>query len=263
MSVKMPALFIGHGSPMNAIEPSHYTRAWQEIAAALPVPRAVLCISAHWYTHGTAITAMSRPRTIHDFYGFPPALFQCQYPAPGDPALAQHVQELLQPTTVLADHEWGLDHGTWSVLLYLLPSATVPVLQLSIDGELSFAEHYQLGQRLAPLRDEGVLILGSGNVVHNLRSIQRDSDAPAFNWATEFNDSVRAAIVAHDHAALMDMSRHGQAARHSVPTPEHYLPLLYVLATQSDDENVTIPVDGVDMGSISMLSALVGDAAPN
>jgi 4,5-DOPA dioxygenase extradiol len=258
MSGVMPVLFLGHGSPMNAIEPNRYTAIWAELGASLPHPRAVLCVSAHWYTDGTGVTAMARPRTIHDFYGFPQALFDCQYPAPGDPPLAARVQALMRPTSVLADQDWGLDHGAWSVLKFMYPEATVPVVQLSLDGSLSLAQHYELAKRLAPLRDEGVLILGSGNVVHNLRQIQRTPDAAAVDWATSFNAAVRSAVLERDHAALTDLSRYGAAAKHSVPTPEHYLPLLYVLALQRDHEAATVPVDGVDMGSVSMLSALVG-----
>jgi 4,5-DOPA dioxygenase extradiol len=254
----MPALFLGHGSPMNAIEPNRYTAIWSQLGASLPRPRAVLCVSAHWYTNGTGVTAMPQPRTIHDFYGFPQALFDCQYPAPGDPQLAAHVQQLLSPTHVIADQEWGLDHGAWSVLKFMYPDATVPVVQLSLDGRLSLAQHYELAKRLAPLRDADILILGSGNVVHNLRRMQRDSDAAAFEWATAFNTVVRGAIASREHATLLDLSAHGAAARYSVPTPEHYLPLLYVLALQRADEPTGLPVDGIDMGSISMLSVRVG-----
>jgi 4,5-DOPA dioxygenase extradiol len=258
MSGTMPALFLGHGSPMNAIEPNRYATVWAGLGTSLPRPRAILCVSAHWYTNGTGVTAMAQPRTIHDFYGFPQALFDCQYPAPGDPQLAARVQQLLRPTPVVADQEWGLDHGAWSVLKFMYPEATVPVIQLSLDGSLSLTQHYELAKRLAPLRDEGVLILGSGNVVHNLRRMQRDGDAAAFEWATAFSTVVRNAIAKHAHATLLDLSAHGAAASYSVPTPEHYLPLLYVLALQRADELVSLPVDGIDMGSIGMLSALVG-----
>ncbi len=259
MSGRVPALFIGHGSPMNAIEPNRYTPIWSQLGASLPRPRAVLCVSAHWYTNGIGVTAMAQPRTIHDFYGFPQALFDCQYPAPGDPQLAARVQTLLHPATVIADQEWGLDHGSWTVLKFMYPDANVPVVQLSLDGNLSLAQHYELAKRLAPLRDEGVLILGSGNVVHNLRRMQRDANATAFDWATAFNTTVRTAIANREHATLLDLSAHGVAASYSVPTPEHYLPLLYVLAQQRTDEQASLPVDGIDMGSMSMLSVLVGN----
>jgi 4,5-DOPA dioxygenase extradiol len=258
MNARMPALFLGHGSPMNAIEANHYAPIWSALGQQLPRPRAVLCISAHWYTRGIGVTAMQRPRTIHDFYGFPQALFDCQYPAPGDPGLAARVQQLLLPSAAVADHEWGLDHGAWSVLKFLYPQADVPVVQLSLDGALTAGAHYDLARRLAPLRDAGVLILGSGNVVHNLRSMQRTPDARAFDWATSFAASVREAIVNHDHAPLQDLARFGSAAQFSVPTPEHFLPLLYVLAVQRPDEAAEFPVDGIDLGSISMLSVLVG-----
>lgn len=258
MNKPLPALFVGHGTPMNAIESNRYTDAWRKLAGEFPPPRAIVCVSAHWYTDGTGVTAMSAPRTIHDFYGFPPALYECRYPAPGDAALAQRVQQLLQPTTVLADAEWGLDHGTWSVLMHLYPEARIPVIQLSLDGTLTPQQHYQLAQRLSPLRDEGVLVLGSGNVVHNLRRMSRQPGAPAYDWAVQFNEVVRSAILQNDHQSLIDYSGHGSAALASVPTPEHYLPLLYVLALQRSGERASVPVDGIEMGSISMLCTLIG-----
>jgi len=251
MSGLMPALFIGHGSPMQAIEPTRYTAAWRQLADALPRPQAILCISAHWYVPDTAVTAGRAPRTIHDFYGFPPALYQCQYPAPGDPALAQQVQQLLQPQPVGLASGWGLDHGSWSVLRYMYPEATLPVLQLSVNATLPPAVHYELGRRLAPLRQQGVLVLGSGDVVHNLRRMQREAGAPPV-WAERFNDFVRSAIVAGDHAALIDYATHTDAAL-AVPTPEHYLPLLYVLGTRQEAERATVPVDGIEAGTVSML----------
>jgi 4,5-DOPA dioxygenase extradiol len=256
----MPALFIGHGSPMNAIEPGPATAAWSALAAALPRPRAILCISAHWYTRGTGVTAMERPPTIHDFQGFPQALFDCQYPAPGDPQLARRVQQLLAPTAVVADQQWGLDHGTWSVLLYMYPAADIPVVQLSIDATLGNEQHYALAQQLRPLRDAGVLLLGSGNVVHNLRRMQRRVDAPAADWAAGFETLVRDAILANDHAALIDYENHGEAAQLSIPTPEHYLPLLYVLAQQQGAEAVSVPYTRIENSSLSMLCAQVGTA---
>ena len=256
----MPALFIGHGSPMNAIEPGPATAAWKALADTLPRPRAILCVSAHWLTRGTGVTAMTRPRTIHDFYGFPRELFACQYPAPGDPALAERVRQQLAPTDAVADQQWGLDHGTWSVLLHMYPAADIPVVQLSLDGTLTNAQHYALAQRLQPLRDDGVLILGSGNVVHNLRLMQRAPDAPAAPWAEDFEARVHDAILAHDHASLVDYERHGEPARLSVPTSEHYLPLLYVLGQRRDGEAVTVPFTRMEYGSISMLCAQVGAA---
>lgn len=256
----MPALFIGHGSPMNAIEPGPATAAWRELAAALPRPRAILCVSAHWYTRGTGVTAMAQPQTIHDFYGFPPALYACRYPAPGDPVLAARVQQLLAPTPVAADEQWGLDHGSWSVLLYMYPQADVPVLQLSIDGELGAAEHVALARRLQPLRDEGVLILGSGNVVHNLRRMVRAIDAPAAPWASRFEDLVRQAWLERDDQSLIDTARHGEDATLSIPTPEHYLPLLYVLGQRRDGDAVSVPFTRIENSTLSMLCAQVGAA---
>jgi 4,5-DOPA dioxygenase extradiol len=258
MTPRQPALFIGHGSPMQAIEPSRYTAAWEQLGRTLPRPRAIVVVSAHWYTNGTAVTTATQPATIHDFYGFPAALYQLQYPARGDAALAARVQELLAPAQVRADTQWGLDHGSWSVLRYMYPAADVPTLQLSIDANLAPRAHYQLGRRLGALRAEGILILGSGNVVHNLRALQSSAAAPALAWAAEFNDAVRAAVLAGEHETLIDYLAMGSAAQLSVPTAEHYLPLLYVLGTQSGEDTVSIPIDGIDLGAISMLSAQLG-----
>ena len=258
MNRRYPALFIGHGSPMQAIEPSRYTAAWELLGRTLPRPRAIVVVSAHWVTNGTAVTTAAQPATIHDFYGFPAALYQLQYPARGDVALAAQVQGLLSPTQVRADTEWGLDHGSWSVLRYMYPAADIPTVQLSIDANLAPRAHYQLGRQLGALRDEGVLILGSGNVVHNLRALQYSATAPVLPWAAEFNDTLRAAVLAGEHATLIDYPSMGSAARMSVPTPEHYLPLLYVLGTQSGDDAVSIPIDGLDLGAISMLCVQLG-----
>ncbi len=258
MTTRHPALFIGHGSPMMAIEPSRYTAAWERLGRTLPRPRAIVVVSAHWYTNGTAVTTVTQPATIHDFYGFPAALYALQYPARGDAQLAAQLQELLAPTTVRADTEWGLDHGSWSVLRYMYPAADIPTLQLSIDANAAPRAHYDLGRNLSSLRDAGVLILGSGNVVHNLRALQGDAAAPALAWASEFNDAVRAAVLAGTHEILIDYKALGSAARLSVPTAEHYLPLLYVLGTQTGEDAVSIPVDGIDLGSISMLCVQLG-----
>lgn len=257
---RMPALFLGHGSPMNAIEPGPATAAWKALADALPRPRAILCVSAHWLTRGTGVTAMTQPRTLHDFHGFPQSLFDCQYPALGDPALAARVQQMLAPANIVAEQHWGLDHGAWSVLLHMYPAADIPVVQLSLDGTLNSGQHYELAQRLQPVRDDGVLVVGSGNVVHNLRRMQRAPDAPAAEWATDFEQSVHDAIVGHDHAALVDYERFGEPARLSVPTAEHYLPLLYVLAQRRDGEAASVPYRGIEHGTISMLCAQVGSA---
>lgn len=258
----MPALFIGHGSPMNALERNAYTEAWRALGASLPQPKAVLCVSAHWLTRGLAVTAMPQPRTIHDFGGFPRELFAVQYPAPGAPALAARVAELLAPLPVAQDQSWGLDHGAWSVLVHLFPDAEVPVLQLSLDASQPEAFHYALGQKLATLREEGVLILGSGNVVHNLRTLQWHGGA-AYGWAAQFNDWARARILAGEHQALIDWRSQGEAGRLSVPTTEHYWPLLPVLGAQRPGETAEIVADGIEMGSISMLAVRVGaPAAP-
>ena len=252
----MPVVFFGHGSPMNTLARNAYTEAWRKIGEAIPAPKAIVCVSAHWYTEGTAVTAMNRPRTIHDFYGFPQSLFDVQYPAPGKPELARRVRELLAPVDVALDDSWGLDHGTWSVLKHVYPQADIPVVQLSIDGTQPPQHHYETARRLAPLRDEGILVAGSGNVVHNLRLMR--PGAQAFDWAVRFNESIRGALAARDHATLIGFEKLGADARLSVPTPEHYLPLLYIAGLQREDESMTFPVDGYDLGSVSMLSAAVG-----
>jgi 4,5-DOPA dioxygenase extradiol len=255
-TARMPAVFFGHGSPMNAIEDNPYARAWERFGRETAKPRAILCVSAHWYTRGTAVTAMDRPRTIHDFGGFPQALFDMQYPAPGDPALAARVTELLAPIEVHADRAWGLDHGTWSVLAHVYPKADIPVVQLSIDGTQRAAYHYDLGRRLAPLRDEGVLIVGSGDTVHNLRTMHRGGGAP-FDWAARFNDAMRDHILRGEHAPVIDYEKMAEAHL-AVPTPEHFLPLLYVIGAQQSGEQAKVLTDGIDMGSVSMFSVAVG-----
>ena len=254
---RMPVAFFGHGSPMNTLDQNQYTEAWRALGDAMPKPKAILSVSAHWYTRGTAVTAMESPKTIHDFYGFPQALFDVQYPAPGDPELASRVRDLLAPLEVHRDHSWGLDHGTWSVLKHVYPRADIPVVQLSIDGTQPPQFHYDTGKRLAPLRDEGVLVVGSGNVVHNLRLMKR-SGGPAYDWSVRFNERIREALAARDHATLVDFERLGEDARLSVPTPEHYLPLLYIAGLQGEDETMSFPVDGYDLGSVSMLTAVAG-----
>jgi 4,5-DOPA dioxygenase extradiol len=262
MSGRVPALFLGHGNPMNALHENAWTRAWAALGAGLmPRPRAVLSISAHWYVPRTAVTAMAAPRTIHDFGGFPRELFAVRYPAAGDPALAVRVQELLAPLLVGADGSWGLDHGTWSVLCHVFPEADVPVVQLSIDETQPPAFHYQLGTRLRALRDEGVLILGSGDVVHNLEAYAWGArPAQPYDWALRFESTVRERLLAGDHAALIDYGALGDDALLSVPTPEHYLPLLYVMGASSPGELVTFPAEGIDGGSVSMLAVLFRDA---
>ncbi len=241
---------------MNALETNRYTNAWRDLGRSLPEPRAILSVSAHWYTRGTAITAMASPKTIHDFGGFPQALFDVRYPAPGSPDIAQHVVKLLTPSHVTLDHSWGLDHGTWSVLIHMYPQANIPVLQLSIDATQPAQFHFELGQRLRALRDEGIMIFGNGNVVHNLRMMQNRSAPPA--WATRFNDYIRDALLRGDNAAVIDYERTGDAATFSVPTPEHFLPLLYVLGARDEHEQFKVVIDGVELGAISMLSVSAG-----
>ncbi|AKA38284.1 4,5-DOPA dioxygenase extradiol [Yersinia ruckeri] len=256
---RMPALFLGHGSPMNVLEENSYTLAWRELGKAIPHPKAILAISAHWYTRGTVVTAMEKPRTIHDFGGFPQALFDTQYPAPGSPALAARVQMLLQPADVMADiHEWGLDHGTWGVLIKMYPDADIPVVQLSIDGTKPAAYHYELGRKLAALREEGVLIVASGNVVHNLGMVNWKDEALPYPWAESFQQFVRDNLdYQGDNHPLVNFMDHDGAAL-SNPTPEHFLPLLYILASWDGKEAISLPTEGIEMGSLSMLSVRLG-----
>lgn len=252
-SHRQPAIFAGHGSPMYAIEPNRYTAAWTALGKSLKRPDAILVISAHWVTRGTWVTAMAKPKTIHDFGGFPQALFDIQYPAPGSPALADRVKELLSVPVVLEENEWGIDHGAWSVLKYLYPHADVPVVQLSLDGSMSAHEHYELAKQLKPLRDENILILSSGNVVHNLRTIHWQDEAQPYPWAQDFNEFFAAQIHARQHEPLIEWEKYGEAAHLSIPTPEHYWPALYILALQDEYEHASIYIDGIEMSSISML----------
>lgn len=254
----MPALFIGHGSPMNALQDNRYTQSWQRLGEQIPRPKAILAISAHWTTRGTAVTAMAAPATIHDFGGFPQALFDVEYPAAGDPALAARVCELLAPTPVQMDQSWGLDHGSWSVLCKMYPAADVPVLQLSIDLTQDAAFHLDLGRRLAVLRDEGVLIVGSGNLVHNLRTVVWDGTAPAFEWAQRFNRTMRDCLLTDDRAQLLNAMTADPDARLSVPTPEHFLPLLYIVGSKQPLETTALFNDAIELGSIGMLSVGFG-----
>jgi 4,5-DOPA dioxygenase extradiol len=256
---RMPVAFIGHGSPMNTLEQNAYTQTWRALGVSLTKPKAVLMISAHWYTRGTFVCSAARPETIHDFGNFPQALFDFQYPAPGSPELAQRVARLLQPVQVEMDDRWGLDHGAWSVLAHVFPNADVPVVQLSIDATQAPQWHYDIAQRLAPLRDEGVLILGSGNVIHNLRIMNWREQHVAFDWAVRFNEAVKRNLQQPDHAALIQYERFGEDARLSIPTPEHYLPLLYVIALQTPQDTLRMLTDGIFGGSISMLSVVFGE----
>lgn len=252
---KMPVLFIGHGSPMNAIEDNPFSRAWQAVGNNLPRPKAILCISAHWETPGTQLTAEEQPRTIYDFFGFPKELYEVTYPAPGSPQLVEAVKDLVTGP-VKADLSWGLDHGAWSVLTRLFPNADVPVVQLSLSRMLAPEEHYLFAQQLRPLRNEGVLILGSGNMVHNLR-ILRWSDM-GYDWAVEFDGQLKEWIDNRDHQSLVHYERGGRAASLSIPTNEHYLPLLYALAMQEEAEPLEYFAESVTLGSISMRSIRIG-----
>jgi 4,5-DOPA dioxygenase extradiol len=254
-----PALFIGHGSPMNTLLDNSFTKAWRRLAQGTPRPKAIVAISAHWFIPETAVTVAAQPRTIHDFSGFPPELHQLRYPAPGDPALARRLRDMLAPVPVRLDEQWGLDHGTWSVLAQLYPQADIPVVQLSLDRTKPAAIQLDLGRRLAPLRDEGVLIFGSGNIVHNMRAYAWDRPAqPAYDWAARFESAMRRRILAGDDAALADYGALTPDAALSVPTPEHYLPLLTVLGARRAGDDVCFPVEGVDGGSISMLAVQIG-----
>jgi 4,5-DOPA dioxygenase extradiol len=249
----LPTLFIGHGSPMNAIETNRYTQVWRQLGATMPKPKAILAISAHWYIGATAVTAMAQPKTIHDFGGFPPALFAYQYPAAGSLALAQRVKDLLGPLDVALDQSWGLDHGTWSVLAHVFPDADVPVVQLSIDRSKPNQFHYDLGKKLAALRDEGVLIMASGNVVHNLPLINWQQNI-VYDWATRFEQTAKNYLARNEHQALIDYDKLGKDAQLSIPTPEHYLPLLYIMGAQREGDQVQFPCEGIELGSISMLT---------
>jgi 4,5-DOPA dioxygenase extradiol len=243
---------------MNALETNRYTAAWRELAAAYPRPRAILAVSAHWYAPGLAVTADEAPRTIHDFRGFPAELYAVRYPAPGAPDIALRAAGALAPRAVEASLDWGLDHGTWSVLIHMYPEATIPVVQLRIDATQAPEFHLSVGRAIAPLRDEGVMILGSGNVVHNLAAINWDDAAPPYDWAVEFEAAVKSRVLARDHRALVGYHDGTGAARLSIPTPDHYLPLLYVLGAQHAAEAVSVPLTGIDRGSISMLAVAVG-----
>jgi 4,5-DOPA dioxygenase extradiol len=254
----MPAIFIGHGNPMNIIRRNNWTEGWTTLGAALPRPKAILAVSAHWYNPATMVTAMLYPRTIHDFGGFPQELYEVRYPAPGDPALAGRVRDVLAPIPVDFDEEWGLDHGAWSVLHHMFPEADIPVVQLSIDRTQPPAFHYEIGKLLAPLRNEGVLLLGSGNLVHNLQAYEWDRpDVTAFDWASRFEEKVRGLLQAGKDAQLIDYPAMGSEAKLSVPTPDHYLPLLYVLGSRGRGEGVSFPVEGFDGGSMSMLAVQI------
>ena len=253
---RMPVLFVGHGSPMNAIEDNEFSRAWGELGASLPRPTAILCVSAHWETVGPYVTAMAHPKTIHDFSGFPKPLYDMRYPAPGSPDLARLVRQHVGPTEVRLDHEWGLDHGTWSVLCRMFPGGDIPVVQMSLDRTKEPAVHYALGRRLSELRDQGILIVGSGNIVHNLgRIVWRDT---VHEWAVKFDAIVKNLILSGDHDAIIRYEELGAAARLAVPTNEHFLPLLSVLALQKSNDPLDFFAERVTLGAISMRSVRIG-----
>jgi len=259
MKDRMPAIFFGHGNPMNALSTNVWTDAWSAVGSSIPKPKAILSISAHWYIPAIAVTAMERPRTIHDFGGFPRELFEVQYPAPGSPELAARVRELIGDHVIADDTHWGLDHGTWSVLYHVFPDADVPVVQLSLDESQTAAWHYKMARLLAPLRDEGVLVMGSGDIVHNLHTYAWGKhDVGPFDWAERFEEQARKFMLAGEHVPLVNYEGLGSDAQLSIPTPDHYLPLLYVLALQREGEPVTFPVEGFDGGSVSMLSVKIG-----
>ncbi len=253
---RMPVLFVGHGSPMNAIEDNEFSQAWKKAAATLPLPKAILCISAHWETQGSQVTAMEKPRTIHDFYGFPRPLFEKEYPAPGAPDLAQLVSKTIKISEVKLDQTWGLDHGTWSVLCRMYPKADIPVAQLSLDRSQETAHHYLLGKQLRDLRKEGVLILGSGNIVHNLRMMVWEDTA--FDWAVEYDARVKQWILENNHDPIIHYEKQGRAAALSVNSAEHYLPLLYVLGLKEENEPVSFFAEKVWGGSLSMRCVKIG-----
>lgn len=252
----MPVMFVGHGNPMNAIEKNDYHKKWNELGNSLPAPKAILMVSAHWLTRGTKVAAMEKPRTIHDFGGFPDELFAQQYPAKGSPEFAKEVQALISKTKVLPDLEWGLDHGTWSVMLPMYPKANIPVFQLSIDYTQPPQYHYDLAKELAALRKKGVMIMGSGNIVHNLGMI--DWSGKAYDWAIEFDEKIKSFIDKGDHASVINYEKMGTIAKYAVPTNDHYLPLIYALALQGKNEPISYFNAKCEMGSLSMRSVLIG-----
>ena len=257
----MPVLFVGHGSPMNGIEDNEFSLKWQQLGKEIPTPAAVLCISAHWFINATLVTAMEKPKTIHDFGGFPRELFDVQYPAPGSPARANEIADLIKETKAGLDHSWGLDHGTWTVVRHMYPDANIPVIQLSIDYNKPALFHYKLGAELAGLRKKGVLIIGSGNMVHNLRLVAWDKfDVPGFgyDWALEMNEVFKKNILSANHKPLIDYEKLGGAVMKAIPTPDHYFPLLYALGLQSKTDEIEIFNDKASAGSLTMTSVKIG-----
>ena len=257
---KMPVLFLGHGSPMNAIEENEFVSTFRKLGQELIRPNAILCISAHWETNGTYVTTMQNPRTIHDFGGFPQALFDVQYPAPGSPELATETKHIISKTAVGLDDKWGLDHGAWSVIKHLYPKADIPVIQMSIDYTKSAKYHYELAKEINSLRNKGVLIIGSGNMVHNLRKVAWDrlNEEFAYSWTFEANEKMKSFILNGDHQSLIDFRSQGKAFDLAIPTPEHYMPLLYVLALKEENETIELFNDKPVGGSLSMTSVKIG-----
>src|SRR5512143_1431474 len=259
MAEVLPAIFFGHGNPMNALATNAYTEAWRRIGEQTPRPRAILSISAHWFVPETGVTISTAPRTIHDFGGFPRELYQVSYPAPGDPELARRVAKMLAPLDVALDDSWGLDHGTWSVLRHVYPAADIPIVQLSINEAQPAAFHFEVGRKLAPLREEGVLVVGSGNLVHNLHAYAWGAHMPEpYEWAVRFEAEARGLLLGGDDKKLVNYESLGRDARLAIPTADHYLPLLYVIGARQAGEQIVFPVEGVDGGSISMLAVQVG-----
>jgi 4,5-DOPA dioxygenase extradiol len=257
----MPVLFLGHGSPMNALEENEFVKNWQNLGETLPLPTSIICISAHWETRGTQVTAMQNPQTIHDFGGFPCALYEVEYPAPGDPKLAKEAIESVKDYQILPVDEWGFDHGTWSILSRMYPKANIPVIQISLDYNKSSREHYDFAKELATFRKNGVLIIGSGNIVHNLRQVAWDKiDEPefGFDWAIEANSKIKSLILNGDHKELIDYKSLGHEVQMAIPTPDHYLPLLYVLALKNENEELSFFNDKAVMGSLTMTSVKIG-----
>ncbi|MBI3718481.1 MAG: 4,5-DOPA dioxygenase extradiol [Sphingobacteriales bacterium] len=257
---RMPVLFLGHGSPMNAIEENEFVTGFRNISKEIPKPNAILCVSAHWETKGTFVTAMEHPRTIHDFGGFPEALFKVEYPAPGSPDLAKETKEIVKKTEVGLDDKWGLDHGAWSVIKHLYPKADVPVIQMSLDYYQTPQYHYELAKELATLRNKGVLIVGSGNMVHNLGMVAWDklkADNYGYDWALEASEKMKRFILNGDHSSLINYNAQGKPFQLSIPTPEHYLPLLYTLALKEETDNVSLFNDKAVAGSLTMTSVMI------
>ena len=261
MTEKMPVLFVGHGNPMNAIEENDFSKAWIEAGKELPQPRAIICVSAHWITRGTMVTAMDKPRMIYDMYGFPPELYEVRYDAPGSPDLAEQVRRIIKTTEVKDDFEWGLDHGTWSVLNRMFPKANIPVIQMSLDATIRAEKHYEVAAQLKELREEGVLIIGSGNIVHNLRlSMERlrTGDTRPYDWAVEFDAWAKEKIAGRDFQTLVTYEKAGEAGKLSVPTTDHYIPMLYSLGLAGEKEEIQQVYEEVALGGISMRTFQVG-----